>query len=187
MGLRKSYSVKEKYIEIFLVVTWWDQLCVIFNQRSTIAMLSQEQILFILPSVDLYLPILGLFLDGRHNQKHKFMKTNSSSRYSWRSISQDGDGGPWSAFAQCHQSISRGNGRTRLCRDFRTRRRHVKGTPGNKWVYRRSSTFRPFATKMVMLETRMLMMIGENSKLETPRLEEHGHEVSSCESELMRL
>ena len=29
--------------------------------------------------------------------------------------------------------------------------------------------------------------VDENSKLETPRLEEHGHEVSSCESELMRL
>ena len=84
-------------------------------------------------------------------------------RFLEKSTSQDG--GPWSAFAQrSSRSISRGNGRTRLCRDFRTRRRHVKGTPGNKWVYRRSSTFRPFATKMVMLETRMLMRIGENSK-----------------------
>ena len=35
------------------------------------------------------------------------------------------------------RSISSGNGRTRLCRDFRTRRRRVKGTPGNKWVYSR--------------------------------------------------
>ena len=35
------------------------------------------------------------------------------------------------------RSISSGNGRTGLCRDFRTRRRRVKGTPGNKWVYSR--------------------------------------------------
>ena len=44
------------------------------------------------------------------------------------------------------QSIRRGNGRTRLWRDFRSRRRRVKGTPGNKWVYSRSSTFRPNRT-----------------------------------------
>ena len=58
MDLRNSCSVKEKYIEIFLVVTWWDQHCVTFNQRSTIAMLSQEQILYILTSFDLFADVV---------------------------------------------------------------------------------------------------------------------------------